>query len=153
MQGSETTTLINSDMPDCVDLLTDIPSALSKYDYLIDLTCDPKFAAEHGNICSAEDIPALAKKLLPCYVEGGLHWTVNKRKGGGFYLAVFNHSGVIRSVSKGEYVLPEASVCAKISFASESASPEVLEGGGKLKYENGEYRLTLSGGDWCLISF
>ena len=153
MLGSETSTLINSDMPDCVDILTDIPSALSSYDYLIDLTCDPKFAAEHSNICLAEDIPSLAKKLLPCYVEGGLHWTVNERKGGGFYLAVFNHSGVMRSVAEGEYVLPEASVTSKVSFAASEVSPRVLEGGGKLEKENGEYRLTLSGGDWCLIAF
>lgn len=153
MLGTETTTLINSDMPDCVDILTDIPSALNKYDYLIDLTCDKKFAAENSNICSAEDIPALAKKLLPCYVEGGLHWTVNERTGGGYYLALFNHSGVCRSVEKGEYVLPEAEVSAKISFASANASPKVLEGGGKLESENGEYRITLAGGDWCLIAF
>ncbi|MBR4942152.1 MAG: hypothetical protein IKZ19_09165, partial [Clostridia bacterium] len=108
MLGTETATLINSHIPDAVDLLTNIPSALKKYDYLVDLSGEEKLE----NTCEISEIPQLLKKLLPCYVHGGLHWTVNRRTGGGFYLAVFNHSGVCRSVEEGEYVLPGSEVTA-----------------------------------------
>ena len=153
MVGDETGTLINSLIPDAVDLLTNIPSALSKYDHLIDLEGKGKVDPEGKKLCGIEDIPELLKKLLPCYVHGGLHWMVNRRIGGGYYLTVFNHSGVTRSVAEGESIIPGSEITAKVTFASSDASPRVLEGGGRLTIENGSYTLTVPGGDWCLIAF
>ena len=48
---------------------------------------------------------------MPCTVDG-LHWFVNKRVGGGYYLTVFNNIGIERTVEKGEIRLPEASMAA-----------------------------------------
>ena len=48
----------------------------------------------------------MLKNNLPCEVEGGVHWFVNKTDDSRL-LVMFNNSGVARSVEKGEYTLPE----------------------------------------------
>ena len=152
MVGRETRVLKNSDVPDAVDLLNDDDSVLDRYEYLVDLTCDEEFARKHPNICTIADVKPLLKKCLPCYVEGNAHWLVNARTSGGYYLTVFNHSGITRSVSEGEGVLPEAETTVTLSFAG-AAAPVLLEGDGCLQYAEGAYRLTLPPGGWAFIQF
>ena len=77
---------------------------------------------------------------------------VNECKGGGYYLTVFNHSGVERSVEKGEYTLPEAEKTVTVSFKNE-VSPSILEGKGKLSNEDGVCRLTIPAGEFAFIKF
>ena len=154
MLGSarEQRSLKNSDIPDAIDLLNRDDSMLQKYDYLVDLTFGSDLKNKFSNICEAKDIPALLKKLLPVYVDGGLHWMVNKCKRGGYYLTVFNHSGVVRSVAEGEYTLPEAEKTVDISFKSE-VSPALLEGNGSLEKNGDNYKLTVPAGDFAFIKF
>ena len=154
MLGSEREqkALKNSDMPDAIDLLNRDDGMLKKYDYLIDLTFGSDLKDKFSNICEANDIPEILRKVLPCYVDGGLHWMVNECKGGGYYLTVFNHSGVERSVEKGEYTLPEAEKTVTVSFKNE-ATPSLLEGKGKLSKEDGIYRLTIPAGEFAFIKF
>lgn len=154
MLGSEREkrSLKNSDMPDAIDLLNRDDAMLGKYDYLVDLTFGSDLKDKFTNLCEAKDIPALLRKLLPVYVDGGLHWMVNECKGGGYYLTVFNHSGVERSVEKGEYTLPEAEKTATVTFKGE-VSPALLEGDGKLSLENGTYRITIPAGGFAFIKF
>jgi hypothetical protein len=142
--------LKNSDMPDAIDLLNRDDSMLRKYDYLVDLTFGSDLKDKFPSICETKDIPALLRKLLPVYVDGGLHWMVNECKNGGYYLSVFNHSGVERSVANGEYTLPEAEKTVTLSFQNE-ASPILLEGNGRLSLENGTYRLTVPAGGFAFI--
>ena len=104
------------------------------------------------NLCETKDIPALLRKLLPVYVDGGLHWMVNECRSGGYYLTVFNHSGVERSVENGEYTLPEAEKTATITFKGE-VSPALLEGDGRLSLEDGTYRITIPAGGFAFIKF
>lgn len=151
--GDETHVLINSPIPDAVDLLTNIPRALDRYEYLVDLTENSELSARSKKLCAVEDVPMLLEKLLPCHLCGDLHWLVNRRTGGGYYLTVFNNSGVRRSSVTGESVLPGSELSAELTFASADASPRVLEGGGRLTQENGRLTLTVPGGDWCLIAF
>lgn len=152
MLGSEQKNLRNSDIPDAIDLLNRDDGMLKKYDYLIDLTFGSDLKDKFSNICDAKDIPELLRQLLPVYVDGGLHWMVNKRINGGYYLTVFNHSGVIRSVAEGEYTLLEAEKTVTVSFKNE-ASPLLLEGDGRLSKENGIYRLTIPAGGFAFIRF
>lgn len=154
MLGTEQKTLINSDMPDAIDLLNECGDhALKKYSYLIDLTEDPAFAAKHPNCCSIEDLPHLLRKELPCYVDGGLHWLVNECTTGGYYLSVFNHSGISRTVADGEQKIAEAEKTVAISFKQETV-PAVMEGEGTLfRCDDGTYRLTVPAGGWCLMRF
>ncbi len=144
--------LKNSDIPDAIDLLNHDDGMLKKYDYLIDLTFGSDLKDKFSNICETKDIAEILRKALPCYVDGGLHWMVNECKSGGYYLTVFNHSGVVRSVAEGEYTLPEAKKTVTVSFKNE-ASPTVLEGKGTLSKEAGAYRLTIPAGEFTFIKF
>ena len=152
MMGTETITMVNCTIPDALDLLNDGFGDISKYEYLVDLTFDPEFKKRHGNLCDIKDVSAILKKLLPCYVEAGLHWLVNKCESGGYYLSVFNHSGIVRTIEDGEYTLPEADKTVTVSF-KENVSPTVLEGGGILEKDDDIYHLNIPAGDWAFIKF
>ena len=152
MLGTERENLRNSDIPDAIDLLNRDDDMLGKYDYLVDLTFDSDLNKKFNNVCGAQELTKLLKKLLPVYVDGGLHWMVNKCQRGGYYLSVFNHSGVVRTVAEGEYTLPEAQKTVTISFKKESF-PTLLEGDGQLSKENGIYRLTVPAGGFAFIKF
>lgn len=152
MIGNEVITLKNTNMPDAVDLLNREDRMLSKYDYLVDLTGDADFAEKFSNLCTPEHIPALVKELFPCYVEDGLHWMVNERVGGGYYLSVFNHSGVERTLAEGEKILHEADKTVAVSFKGD-VTPTVLEGTGTLCRDGEGYKLTVPAGDWAFIRF
>jgi hypothetical protein len=148
----ERNSLKNSDMPDAIDLLNRNDEMLKKYDYLVDLTFGSDLKDKFPNICETNDIPMLLRKLLPCYVDGGLHWMVNECKSGGYYLTVFNHSGVMRSVAEGEYTLPEAETTVNVSFKNE-AWPSLLEGKACFSKEQDVYRLTIPAGEFAFIKF
>ena len=152
MIGTETRNLKNSDMPDAIDILNRDDEMLKKYDYLVDFTSDADFAAAHPNTCEIRDIPDILRKLLPCYVEGGLHWLVNERTGGGYYLTVFNHSGVVRTVEEGEYTLPEADASVTVTF-KENVSPSLLEGDGSIMKDGEMYRVSVPAGGFAFIAF
>ena len=77
---------------------------------------------------------------------------VNRRTTGGYYLTVFNHSGVVRNQAEGEYTLPEAEQTVTITFKQEAA-PLVLEGNGILTREDGAYYLTVPAGGFAFIRF
>ena len=152
MEGTETITLSNNEIPDALDMLNDGFGDLGKYDFLVDLTFDPEFAKKHRNICDINDVKAILRKTLPCFVEGDLHWLVNRRENGGFYLTVFNHSGVCRTLDEGEFTLSSADKTVEITFKGD-ASPVVCEGAGVLKKMENTYTLTVPAGDFAFIKF
>ena len=86
---------------------------------------------------------------MPCYVEGNAHWVINHRKGGGYYLSVFIHSGVERTVAKGEVLLKDAETTVKVDFKGKEA--KVLEGEGVLSCSKDGYVLTIPAGGWAFI--
>lgn len=142
----------NTDIPDALDLLNRDDSLLKKYEYVVDLTSDCDFSEKHTNICEIKDICEKLRQILPCYVERGLHWMINECKNGGYYLTIFNHSGVMRSAEKGEYTLPEADKTVEITF-KENARPALLEGNGELLCENGKYFAAVPAGEFVFIKF
>lgn len=154
MLGNESLTLINSDIPDGIDVLNDDGKPIEGYDYLIDLTCDENaLTAQKEKRISAIEAAAALKEALPCYVSGGAHFVVNECTEGGYYLSVFNHSGIYRTVAEGERILPEAELELSVTF-KEKAEPKVVFGDAVLKEkEDGSYRLRLAGGDFVMIRF
>jgi hypothetical protein len=92
------------------------------------------------------------KAALPCYVEGGAHFVVNECTEGGYYLSIFNHSGIRRTVADGESILPEAKKALSITFKNECA-PKVVFGEAALEKNGDAYHLTLGGGDFVMIHF
>ena len=152
--GNECETMINSNMPDAVDMLNageEKSAAIDSYRYLLDLTGDKAFSASHPNCVNVDELERLLKDALPCTVDG-LHWFVNKRVGGGYYLTVFNNIGIERTVEKGEIRLPEATRTAKVVFKNR-AIPVLLESDGTLTPNGNDYILTLPAGGYAFIYF
>lgn len=151
MQGTEVQTLVNSDIPDAVDLIHEDSRGLEKYQYLVDLTSSQRIAKGYGNVCTVSELPALLQRTLPCYVEGGLHWMVN-HAADAYYLAIFNHSGVCRSVDQGESVLPSAEKTVTVTLQGHRQL-QMLEGEAAFVKVNSTYVITVASGDWFFGRF
>lgn len=112
--GNEAHVIKNGGMPDVFDILhADHEEALSHYDYLIDLTGDASFAQKHTNVVKLDDLENLLRSILPCWVDGGVHWMLN-RVTDGYRLMIFNHNGIDRSVAFGDRFLKEADLTGRI---------------------------------------
>ena len=154
--GYEARPFANSPIPDGVDLLNECSeAALSPYAYLVDLTCRSDFARTHSNCIAPEEVPAVLERLFPCRVEGGLHHVVNRRGKDGYYLTVFNHAGILRSVAEGERRDPEAArrVTITLSDAMRGRELTVLEGDARVEYAEGRCYATLPAGGWLFAKF
>lgn len=152
MEGDETKIMINSPIPDAFDIVhEDCTDALKNYEYLVDLSGSSDFSKKHRNICSVQEAPELLKSLMPCSVRGAVHWFVNRIEGA-WLLVIFNHSGVERSVEKGERYLFDCAETVKVSVKS-GAELKKLAGDGKLRAEQGEYSVDLPAGGWVLAAF
>ena len=151
MVGCETRNIINSDIPDCIDIIhEDYINLYKDYEFFVDLTGNPEFAKNHKCI-SVEEAPEVLKNNLPCEVEGGVHWFVNKTDDG-LLLVMFNNSGVERSVEKGEYTLPEGTRNAEVRLKN-GQELTVLESSGNVSFENGRYNIEINPGEWFLAKF
>ncbi len=152
MTGNETATFKNTEIPDAVDLLNRNDEMLKKYDFVVDLTSDSDFSKIYTNICEIDEVKEKLKELLPCYVESGLHWLVNKCTTGGYYLTVFNHSGIVRNVAEGEYRLPGEEKTVGITFKG-NVNPVLCDGDGEFKVEDGRYFAVVPAGGFVFIKF
>lgn len=153
MKGTETRNLLNSNIPDAIDILHEDKFDANAYTYLVDLTGNPEFAAKYANkICPAEDVPMLLDKLLPCKVTGGLHYLVNQVADGSYYLMIFNHSGVSRTVAEGEHLLHEEDKTVTVT-CKDNRKLTALESDGTLSYENGIAHVTVPAGGWFFGKF
>lgn len=151
MVGCETRNIINSDIPDCIDIIhEDYINLYKDYEFFVDLTGNPEFAKNHKCI-SVEEAPEVLKNNLPCEVEGGVHWFVNKTDDSRL-LVMFNNSGVERSVEKGEYTLPEGTRNAEVRLKN-GQELTVLESSGNVSFENGRYNIEINPGEWFLAKF
>lgn len=151
MVGCETRNIINSDIPDCIDIIhEDYINLYKDYEFFVDLTGNPEFAKNHKCI-SVEEAPEVLKNNLPCEVEGGVHWFVNKTDNSRL-LVMFNNSGVERSVEKGEYTLPEGTRIAEVRLKN-GQELTVLESSGNVSFENGRYNIEINPGEWFLAKF
>ncbi len=152
MLGTEPANLINSDIPDAVDLIHSDAATMGQYAYLVDLTDGEIPEAYKNRVIALEEAAERAEAELPCTVSGGVHWMVNRCEDG-YYLILFNHSGVMRTVADGEYCLAEAERTAKIRLKTESSLLR-LEGEGTLTaHGNGEYTVSIPAGGWFFGKF
>lgn len=147
MQGMECETLINSNIPDAVDMLNEGDgSVLGSYQYLVDMTGEDDFKERYANCISPDEVEEKLYELLPCRVDGGFHYLLNESEVG-YYLSIFNHSGIVRTQAEGESVLSSATKTATITVAhGKKLVP--LEGNTDVRFEEGKYSVELNGGDW-----
>jgi hypothetical protein len=87
---------------------------------------------------------------LPCYVRGNAHWLLNECQSGGYYLTVFNHSGIERTVDAGEIELPDAETTVALEL-KEAMTPTLICGNGDLRCNGGAYSVTIPAGGWAFI--
>ncbi len=147
--GNETYIIKNGGMPDVFDIVH-ADNDLEKYDYLIDLTGDSNFSAKHKNIVEPENITEVLKKILPCWVDGGLHWMINCVDGG-YRLIIINNNGIERTVATGDRLIPEATKTAEI--ICDKAIRPVFGKDYTFHTDNGKNYVTISAGGYVEVLF
>ena len=153
MIGSETIFMVNSRIPDAIDIVNEDNFDSSEYEYLVDATGNSEFAKKYASkICKLEDVEMLLDRLLPCIVEGGLHHIVNKTEDGVYYLMVFNNNGVVRSLENGEKTLKEADKTVVVE-CKDNRNLIMLEGNSACEYGDGKYYVTVPAGGWFFGKF
>lgn len=140
--------IINSKIPDAVDIIHEDSKTITDYKLLVDLTSNPAFKLAYGNTVSPEDLQKELEKLLPCAVDGNVSYiTTDKR-----YLLIMNNDGVYYDAQKGEYADQSRKSSAKITFNTK-ASPATVHGEGVLRLENGEWYIDLPAGAISVIKY
>jgi hypothetical protein len=143
MCGNETTSLINSEMPDAIDLLH-AGGDLSRYEYVVNLSGKKQKSKRE---ISPDEVITVLRGLLPCSVSGGVHWFVTRRRNG-WYLIILNNDGIERTVESGDKALPEGARTVKVSV--KQGSLKHLEGSGIRAAENCTYVIEIPSGGWFL---
>lgn len=139
-------------VPDGVDIVHEDRIPENEYTYLVDLTGNKAFAQTHSNCISTDEVEEKLYELLPCRVEGGLHYVINCAHDC-YYLTIFNHSGVLRSVEEGERYLPEADRTVEVVFKNASNVLTKLEGNGTLTLQDGKTLVYVPAGGWFFGKF
>ncbi len=150
MLGNEAHTLINSPVPDAVDMLNEGDGkALEKYKYLVNFTGDKEFENKHHNCISEDEVVSVLERELPCKITGNVHFMINRAEENGYYLSIFNHSGIERTQKNGERILENSEESVEIEL-KDGRLLTVLEGKGNTEIKDGKYCITLGGGEWLL---
>ena len=137
--------------PDVFDILhADQESALSHYDYLIDLTDDPAFAAAHNNIVSIDALEGLLDRMLPCRIGGDLQTQYNRTKDG-WEVLVLNNDGVTNDNFEGDRFDADAAVTTDIRFCGDHNTCRSLDGTGTVSSDGNRVTLHLAAGQWLLL--
>ena len=144
--------LKNGGLPAVCDLVyEDMPEALSRYEYLIDLTGDPAALSRKGRVVTVEEADRLLDALLPCRVGGGL-FTAYNRRNNGWYVLVMNHDGIQHDDFLPDERLPEAAVRAPVTVRAPQTLLAKAAGDGLLEHTGGGCAVTLRAGGWLLLT-
>ncbi len=143
--GNENGCLVNSLIPDAIDIVNEDVYDESRYTYAVNLTGDEDFEKKH-KCCSVDDVPDLLNRLLPCKVTGGLHHIVNKNSDDEYFLTVFNNTGIVRSVEDGEYGLKEAEKTVQVEL-KDGRKLSALYGNFRIEEIDSKYYITVPAGE------
>ena len=111
------------------------------------MTGEEEFSKKYENCIAIDEVEEKLHALLPCKVEGGVHYLLNECEKGGYYLSIFNQSGIVRTQKNGDEVLPTATKQVEITL-KEGRKLVPLEGNTDVEYKDGKYYVTLKGGEW-----
>ena len=166
--GNEGHTLTNTRFGDLFDIIyEDAPAeVLAKYEYLIDASPNSDFAkAKSGTglkILETTDFGALevkinelAKKILPCTVDG-LHWLLSTDENGKRYVSIFNNEGNMRTLYKGNEIDNAADRTVTVTFAA-PAEPKLVKGSEETfsiqKCDNCTYKVTVPATGFAIFEY
>lgn len=151
MLGTEAWSLLNCTVPDTLDLVTEDCVRPEDYDYFVDLTGSPAFAAAHPEKCVAPgEVRALLNRLLPCSItDGEALMQLTDAGNGAFYLLLTNNSGVVRTVEHGEQLMPEAE--AHLTLACAPGKQLIpLEGDASLRTDGEKIHISIPAGGFFM---
>ena len=149
--GNNAHVLTPGGLPDVFDIIhADDEKALSRYDYLIDLTGGSVFPPEN-HVITPEEADTILTDLLPLRIGGGVHTAYNK-KGSGWLVFAANNNGVSCDNYEGDRIDPAAAVTAEIRYRDPASCVRVLDGTGGICREDGRDTVCLGGGEWLLMA-
>ncbi|MCQ2477498.1 MAG: hypothetical protein MJ125_06700, partial [Clostridia bacterium] len=149
--GNENGNMLNNILPDVFDIVNEDCFDESRYEYAVKLT--GKDDIEKKCPCTdVRDISQLLDGILPCKVTGGLHNIINKTEAGRYYLTIFNNTGIIRSVEKGEIKMKEAEKTVFVQI-KDSRQLTMLEGDSRISAHGDGYYVTVPAGGFFFGSF
>ncbi|MBQ6065570.1 MAG: hypothetical protein IJK89_01995 [Clostridia bacterium] len=144
--------LKNGGLPAVCDLIyEDMPEAMARYDFLIDLTGKGTLSRRYRNVVSAEEADRALDALLPCRVGRGLTTAYN-RAGDGWFVLVMNNDGVQHDGFLPDVKLPEAAVSAPLTTRSPGMTVKKAAGDGALQTDGDACILSLQAGEWLLLT-
>ncbi|MBQ6421056.1 MAG: hypothetical protein IJK02_08300 [Clostridia bacterium] len=134
----------------CDIVYDDMPGALSRYGYLIDLTGSGRLKKRYPNTVTVEEADRLLDTLLPCRFGGGLTAAYNRLQDG-WYILVMNNDGVFHDNFAPDIKLPEAAVRAEVKLLDPRCRLIRAAGDGVLHDCGGDYAVSLQAGEWMLL--
>lgn len=145
-------TLRNGGMADLAEIVhDDMPQALSSYAYLIDLTGKNELEKVYDNVIGIEEAKQKAQEMLPVCIPDSLH--VSARKDGDrWQLLLMNNDGIQHKEFAPDVQLPQSAVCTALCPKDSRMKIEKTEGTGILQNTNGEYTVSLAGGEWIILT-
>lgn len=147
--GNDGHVLTPGGLPDVFDILhEDQTEALSRYEYIIDLTAGDRFR-ENRRAVDPDDADRILDGLLPLRIDGA--HTLYNRTASGWLIWAANNDGVECDGFRGDVKLPGADVAAQIRYGSGAGKCVLLDGTGRLHRENGKDVLALGAGEWVLL--
>lgn len=164
-KGNEGHVMTNSRFGDLFDILyEDAPKqAFSRYAAVIDATGEGSFLKANPdlNVLPSDDLEALAQqvnalaaKVLPCTVDG-LHWLVSENGEGSRYLSIFNNEGNLRTFTKGDTINHDKDAWVTVT-PNGAMQPQILhstEGVQLQKQPDGTYKVFVPATGFVVLEF
>ena len=140
----------NGGLPGVCDIVyEDMPEALARYEFLVDLTGKNTLEKKY-RVAGAKEADGLLDGLLPCRVGGGL-FTAYNRLPDGWFVMIMNNDGVYHDNFEPDVLLPEASVRAPVVLRDPAAGVKKAAGSGELRFDGSEPFVALGAGEWLML--
>ena len=135
----------------CDVIYEDMPEAMNRYDYLMDLTGKDNLSAGFHNVVTAREAKTILSDMLPFITDERLLCAYNRSKSGWFAL-IMNNDGILHDGFAADVLLPEATVDAPLRFARENRSLRKLAGTGELYSVGESAAVSMKAGEWLLLA-
>lgn len=145
-------TLRNGGLADICDIIyEDMSEAISRYEYLIDLTGKTELKDTYSNIVTISRAKEIADKLLPVKISDSLHYTFRKTCNS-YLVLIMNNDGILHENFNPDIRISEAGVTEIIADKSQLIEINKLYGTASLLSDDKNYSVELRSGEWIILS-